>query len=376
MNPDESIVLRKLTNLANSALAAGGNKESLDYQRLEREALADPDIVPAELREQIRTDLAELIKEREQAARDTSARIRQEWGQELEAIGNCLAFGELLHYRMERAFVENIDVLRDKEPRPHPEAATGAVLKCLLMLGLHARCFTIASEIYLLIGNGLSDGAQSRLRTLHEHSAVMTLIRNDHTYEVAERYQDHACFEELIRLKGMKRAYSDPAWKADPALDEWIVEEIAEVEAVAEEARSRWGRSIAEQYEWARPGLPADLRRNRRVTFADVEMAAEMDFLRGDYLTYNYQIHAGAHATIRSANFQDGHIYSTRPTFNSAALKAVAHDCINMFWFTSVMLSDAVARETEEFDVELYITEMGRYVNLAYSALQVENTAF
>ena len=67
----------------------------------------------------------------------------------------------------------------------------------------------------------------------------MTLIRNDQTYEVAERYQDHACFEELSRLKGMKRAYSDPAWKADPALDEWIAEEIAEVEAVAEEARSR-----------------------------------------------------------------------------------------------------------------------------------------
>ena len=153
MNP-ESIVLRKFTDLVNSALDAGGDKESLDYQRLEMEVLADPDIVPAELREQIRTDLAELIKEREQAARDTSARIRQEWGQELEAIGNCLAFGELLHYRMERAFVENLDVLRGKEPRPHPEAVTGALLKCLLMLGLHARCFTIASEIYLLISTG------------------------------------------------------------------------------------------------------------------------------------------------------------------------------------------------------------------------------
>ena len=376
MNPDESIVLRKLTDLANSALDAGGDRESLDYQRLEREVLADPDIVPAELREQIGTDLAELIKEREQVARDISVRIRQEWGQELEAIGNCLTFGELLHYRMERAFAENLDVLRGKKPRPHPETATGAMLKCLLMLGLHARCFTIASEIYLLISNGLSDGAQSRLRTLHEHSAVMTLIRNDHTYEVAERYQDHACFEELSRLKGMKQAYSDPVWKADPVVDERIAEEIAEAEVVAEEARSRWGRSIAEQYEWARPALPADLRRSRRITFADVEIAAEMDFLRGDYLNYNYQIHAGAHATIRSANFEDVHIHSTRPTFNSAALRAVASDCINMLWFTSVILSDAVARETEEFDVELYITEMGRYVNLAYSALQVENTAF
>jgi hypothetical protein len=111
---------------------------------------------------------------------------------------------------------------------------------------------------------------------------VITLLYNDHTYELAERYQDHACYEYLKQLRVYKKVYSDPIWRVQPGQKE-LVQEIAAVENDVREARLRWGSEIGEQYGWARPAIAGGHGRRRPITFSDLEKAAEADFLRGEY---------------------------------------------------------------------------------------------
>lgn len=100
---------------------------------------------------------------------------------------------------LKQSIRDNFGELRKKDPRPDPEIATGAMLKCILLLALLSRIRTVAEEIGCLLAEGFLEAAVARLRTMHEHVVIINLLMNDHTYEVCEQYHEHAVFERSIR---------------------------------------------------------------------------------------------------------------------------------------------------------------------------------
>jgi hypothetical protein len=359
METEDSIVMKEFTKRVSAALA---RNQVPDYGAIEHEMLRDPHIVPASFRKELKTSLHEYMGVRSQTMRNSRNLVGREWGGLLDALERFVAFGELIHERAEDMFRDGFRVLSKNNPRPNPEYVTGAVLKCLLLLGIHARSCIVSREVLLLLRNGSPDGAYSRLRTLHEHAVVMTLIANDHTYEVAERYQDHATFEYLNLLRGTRRSFSDPHWRDSESIQDSIDREIAELEADVRRTRTRWGKEIAEQYGWARPALSSATRASRSITFADLEAAAEMDFIRVHYLEGNYDVHASAHSIIRDAEFGE-HIYSIRPSNVDHRVRQSAIRLVLIFGFMSGRIASSVAKETEQWDGFLLATEMRRFAD-------------
>jgi hypothetical protein len=190
---------------------------------------------------------------------------------------------------------------------------------------------------------------------------MITLLGNDHTYELAERYQDHACFEALNELRAHKRALAYPVWAKNPRRDEEIAREITAAEQEANEARARWGSEIAEQYGWARPALAGGDRWKRRIFFSDLEKAAGADFRRGLYVAENGYVHAGSYAAINHFELNE---LNTRGRMDEA-IRAAGWWTVNFLDFASHITSKAVAWETEEYDELLYACEMTRAADTA-----------
>jgi hypothetical protein len=185
---------------------------------------------------------------------------------------------------------------------------------------------------------------------MHEHATVMTLIMNDHTYMVGERYQDQAVFEALRELRAQQRSYATPAFKRDAVRDQSISQEIAAAQEEARQARARWGKEIEEQYGWARPALPAEMRNKKRITFLDLEMVAEMDFLRCHYIADNNYVHAGPYAVVNHFSHGTGNLFPMRPSVESERMSFVGSRCVIMLGWASYALATTVPRETQDYD--------------------------
>jgi hypothetical protein len=369
VSENESIFLRALSDRINSIRAQNEFEEEPDISEIPDELISEiqdeliyeSDIVPNDMRHEIEAELSDIKKSRMADAAAVRQAIANEWGDALDALDHVLACAELINRRMTRALRHGGAVLIKKRPRPDPETATGAPLMCLFGLSIHARACVIATEVSILIRDGLFDGVESRLRTIYEHAVIMTLILRDRTYEAAERYQDHACFEELHRLRILQSSFADPIFSNHAAARESIAEEIAEGEGFADRARARWGKEIREQYEWARPALPPEMRNRKRITFSDLEAAAGAQLMRGDYIGYNYYVHAGPYMVINHVNFNAAHIFPMRAVVDQERVSFVGTRCVRMIRWMSEMLAITVARESGDYDAILYFCEMTNF---------------
>ena len=256
-------------------------------------------------------------------------------------------------------------VLLAKDPRPDSDRVTGAFVKCLLLLSLYGKSCSVASEISVMLKQGLPDGATARLRTLYEHIAISLVLGNDHTYEVSERYHDHAVFEALQEMRAEKRAYANPIFVYPDGFLAEIEAKIAEAEDYARQAKARWGAAVEEQYGWARPLLPRAKRNKPRVYFTDLERLAGMDFLRGDYLKGNDRIHAGPYAAINDFDFSNIFAAPTHPRRDDAMIFMIGLRTAFLLGVAGRAAGKPISWETEEYDEFLYACEVERMADIA-----------
>jgi Family of unknown function (DUF5677) len=71
-----------------------------------------------------------------------------------------------------------------------------------VLLRLHARACQITEEIICLLESGFADGAMARWRTMHEITAVSSLM-NRHGEDLAERYIAH----QIVEARGAALQY-------------------------------------------------------------------------------------------------------------------------------------------------------------------------
>jgi hypothetical protein len=252
MGDEESIVIRKLHERINERLREMKIRDRAQAEpvlmqlidEIEVEMSKDASLLSITEREAVYEELKQQEEDQDNSIKRVRTRVRQTFGKQLSSLDRLLAFAELEASRLERLICNGFDVLEAKTPRPDPLAVTGALLKCLLLLSLYSKMCRIAAEITCLMKESLLDGAGARLRTLHEHLIVATLISNDHTYELAERYQDHAVFEDLKRLRAIQRNVRNSVYVEDPEHERELSDRIAEAEPIARQAQARWGRAL------------------------------------------------------------------------------------------------------------------------------------
>jgi hypothetical protein len=367
VDSEDSIFIRELTDRHNKILIESNGTKQPDPVRIESDIIDDPAVVPPEVRDEITKKAPSIAKARQRAARAVRRDIGTVWGPAFETLDWCMALADMLNVRLTRAISMNGDKLRAKDPSPVSGMLTGAYVKCLLLLGLYSKSCGFVTEISQLLRDGFPDGSLARLRTLHEHLVVMMVLLNDHTYEICERYQDSAVFEELRQLRTDLASLADPVWDVPDGYVEKLAQDIAEAELVANSAISRRGPKIKEQYEWARLALPPAKRDNLRykINLADLEQVAGMDFFRGNYLAGNGRIHAGAYAAINHLDFDNIEVPRSRPHRDDLAIGFVGCRTSQLFGWVCRAAGKPISWETEEYDELLYVGEMQR---AAYAA--------
>jgi Family of unknown function (DUF5677) len=370
MDVEDSIIIREFQKRYNDAVIQSNFTVFPDAVEIENSIVADQRIVPASLRREITSRLHEVSDARITTARGVRNDVAHVWGGALDCFDRFLAFADLINSRfVDVIFRCGSSVLKAKNPRPDPVALTGAYLQCVLLLSLYGKSCSIATEISTLLRDGYPDAAISRLRTLYEHLVIMMVLHNDQTYETIERYQDHAAFEVLSRLRAERRNLANPVFSFPAGYDREVAKQLAEATSLANVARAKWGKSIEEQYEWARPAL-ASKKKQRKIVFSDLESAAGMTFLRVDYLHGNERIHAGAYSVINHLDLKGDFISPTRPRRSDTVTQHGGSRTALLLGWAARAAGRTIAWETEEYDEFLYVFEMQR------AADEVANTFF
>lgn len=361
MDPEKSVILGELAERYNRIISDHG-ADAPDVVEIENDLMGDASIVPAEVTADIRKRLPRMLGARTRAARDSRRQIAEVWEPAIADLDKCLALADLVFARLSDVIFTNGDVLRLKDPRPDSDRVTGAYVKCLLMLSLYGRSCGIATEITTLLREGLPDAAFSRLRTLHEHLVIITILHNDHSYEISEQYEDSSVFEDLKKLQADLDTLSDPIWDVPRGVEQELRQTIGEAEDMAREVVARRGAAFRRQYEWARQALHQPQRDNPkyRITFATLERIVGMDFLRGNYLSGNEQIHAGSYSAVNHLNFDKPKVPQSRPRRDDWVIRVVGWRTAFLIANVARAVGKSIAWETEEFDEFLYVGELYR----------------
>jgi hypothetical protein len=147
---------------------------------------------------------------------------------------------------------------------------------------LHARACQIASEVLALLEGGYADGAHARWRSLHE-VAVVGLFISQRGDDVAERYLLHDAVESY------KAATQYQRYAPSLGYEQLTEEELRVVRRKRDAVITRFGETYGEDYGWAAAAMNL-----KRVSIADIERAAGLDYLRPFYRMASHNIHANA----------------------------------------------------------------------------------
>lgn len=155
------------------------------------------------------------------------------------------------------------------------------------LVHLQPRALLVTSEVMCLLRGGFADGALTRWRSLHEITVVAMFIIK-HGHKAAFPYRMSVWFQ------GFKRA-NDYNKHADRAGHEPIgPDDLAEIKALRDEAESKLGRAISDDWDWA---AETNIKKGR-LTFADIEKDVDMEHWRPRYKWACQHTHAGfAHPT-------------------------------------------------------------------------------
>jgi hypothetical protein len=157
-----------------------------------------------------------------------------------------------------------------------------------LLVRKHARACQITAEIVTLMENGFADGAMARWRTLYEVGVVATVIA-DAGDAMAQKYIDHEVVESKFAMDEYARCHVGLGFKPIAARERHRVDR-AFIKAVKVH-----GANFGKPYGWA-----SDHLKKKKVTFRDLEDAAQRSSMRSYYKMASYNVHADTSKSIFS----------------------------------------------------------------------------
>jgi hypothetical protein len=201
-------------------------------------------------------------------------RLEARWGEGFDLLRmlltSCRELGEESAKRLRRSKAHKNRVLRS------------------LIVRLHARACQITAEIITLIENGFADGAMARWRTLYEVGVVATVIA-DADETLAKCYIQHEVVESKLAMDEYARCHVALGYRPIPGREQRRIERAF---AAAVKAH---GGDFGKPYGWAAAYL-----KKKRVTFRDLEDAAQRSAMRSYYKMASYNVHADTPKSIFS----------------------------------------------------------------------------
>jgi hypothetical protein len=201
---------------------------------------------------------------------------------------------------------------------------------------LQPRALLVASEIQSLLRSGYADAALARWRTLHEIVVTMMFLAK-HGQQAALSYRMSLAFADA------RAAYQYNKYAGRAKLTPISANELAELQAEVNSAKSILGRSLKSDWDWAQCVISKD-----RITFAEIEADIEMDHWRPRYKWACRHIHSSFSApnSLLGQSEAAQHIHQVGPS-NSGLVDPIQMTAISLVQATvTFILYDSPNLET------------------------------
>jgi hypothetical protein len=227
-----------------------------------------PDAIGAGLLERLKANTAMMLADRTSLRAGFLKRLRKTWGTAFDTLRALVEAasesGAEFNDQYEATASQENDYLFDALRR------------------LHARSCLVANEVLWMMEGGFASGAMARWRTLHELAIVAFFLR-EHGQETAKRYLLH------INIESYKAAIQYQRYCAQLNREPLSPATIERLQNLRDDLCNRFGKAYGGDWGWAATALNA-----QRVTFADIEMALNIDHMRPYFKLACYSNHAGS----------------------------------------------------------------------------------
>lgn len=150
-----------------------------------------------------------------------------------------------------------------------------------ITIRLHTRAVQIANEVSCLLKGGYSDGAMARWRSLHETTVILAFLSR-HDDALSSRFVD---FQAITRLKAATE-YNEH--QAVLGFEQFDPADLARFQKERDAMLAKYGQQFASEYGWA-----ADVFKQKRVTFKEIEKFVDLSYLRPQYGFASKNVHSG-----------------------------------------------------------------------------------
>jgi Family of unknown function (DUF5677) len=227
-----------------------------------------------------------------------------------------------------------------------------------LLVRIHAKSVQVAKEIFTLLRNGFSDGAQARWRTLHELAVISAFI-SEHGEEVAKRYISHEAVDTYKAAVQYNEYY--PRLGAEPISEE----DLEIMRKDYETLLVQYGQNFKHDYGWAAGALALN-----RPTFRDIEVSIELDHLRPYYKAASANIHGNPAGVFQSLGlFPEEDIILSGPS-TIGLTRPAQFTATSLNIITTTMLVHGA--NVDSIVISKAIAKYGRKVEYAFNAIEEE----
>lgn len=348
MRMEDSVFLTYIKDEINRRVVADGAMTSKDLDNAVVECLINPKPIWPQWHRWVKGKTAKHLRRRAVSARKTKRHLQKRYARAFLTFDAALAAAEFVNQSLFDALYGS-DIFHEKTNLLGVEDIVGGRLaKYLLLIGMHARMVSIATEISYLLQAGFPEGAAARSRTLYELTVKALLIASDDSptkIELSERYCVSAIFERV----GVNN----------------IAQLDQERQEVLTRARRLWGEVFFKgNNNWALPVMGSDFSK-ARVTFKDLEDALNMDDMRHLYLECNDAVHAGAARIIDNSDFRRAYPFLTQADVNLRSTGRIGQASVFYLDLGTYVIARCLTGELEEWDHMLHIADFLANIKLA-----------
>lgn len=190
---------------------------------------------------------------------------------------------------------QHIGEVVTSDPSPAPSRGMPPeTVYVMTVASLFASVVQLCGEIRELAISGFPEGANARMRTLYETYVKLTLITEDQSGLLAERFCDHAVCEHSCLIISLVENAAELRWDPPPQ------PAVERAQKERQRILDKWGQHFSQSNEWARPAVPGN---PTVIGFRHLQRAVDVAHLNPVYLIGNRFVHSGPLAAINRWNF-------------------------------------------------------------------------
>ena len=253
----------------NSVLADSDYDEYSDDSLAAVLSCADP--IADSILVRLKQNAPSMLKQQWRDQRQFEKRLKKRWERPLDLLDLFISIAREAGSDFNREF--------------QPVAARSGDALFEALTRMHARACQVSFAILVLLRSGYADDADARWRTLHEISAMSSLI-SKHGQKLAEKYLLHDTIQRY-KIACQHQKYKERI-KEEPIAKE----EFDSLKSERDQLVNRFGNSFKGEYGWAVSEIGKD-----HPPISDIEEQVGLEHMRPYYRMASDNVHANSHGS-------------------------------------------------------------------------------